>query len=276
MPLGRVLVCLSLSLLACTSKTDPPPAGGAGATPPSSGPTAPSLEGRTFLARTVTEGGKPRAIVEGTALSMSFGEGGQFGANAGCNQLGGRFAIEGGKLVVSKAMTTEMACPGKLQQESWYYGVLQASPTITVDGSALVLEGGGVRIEYLDRAVATPDLELVGPTWRVDAVLDAGTAMHAAWPKPATLSFAKDGTVKVDAGCNGGTARYSVADGRLTLSSLALTEMACADPLATDLEAAVARVFTGPQPVTWSITVDRLSLRSDVGGLDLVATPAGG
>ena len=273
MQLDRVLVCLSISFLACTAKTDPPASGGA--TPPSSA-AAPSVEGRTFLARAVTEGGNPRAIVEGPALSMSFGARGQFGAHPACNHLSAHFAPEGGKLVVTKAMTTEMACAGKLEQESWYYGVLQASPTITVDGSTLVLEGGGVRIEYLDRAVATPDLQLVGPTWRVDAVLDASTAMHAAWPKPATLSFAADGTVKVDAGCNGGSARYTAAGNELTLSSLALTELACADPLATDLEAAVARMFSGPQPVTWSITVDRLSLRREGGGLDLVATPAGG
>jgi hypothetical protein len=34
----------------------------------------------------------------------------------------------------------------------------------------------------------------------------------------------------------------------------------------------VSSLFRGPQPVTWEITVDRLSLRGKDGGLDLVAS----
>ena len=84
-------------------------------------------------------------------------------------------------------------------------------------------------------------------------------------------SFGTDGKVKVFAGCNGGEGTYRVSGKELTFESLGLTEKACADPLVNELETAVSALFRGPQPVTWEITVDRLSLRGKDGGLDLVA-----
>jgi heat shock protein HslJ len=274
----RGLACCAVLLLACTTKPEtPPPATSADESPkrPGGSPSTdapPKLEGRVFLSQTVTEDGKPRALVEGTQLSLSFDEGSRVGANAGCNSMGGRYAIEGGKLVITDSAITEMACPGRLEQESWYMKILLASPAIVVDGNTLVLEGGGTRIEYLDREVATPDLELVGPTWKVDTIISGLGAQHAAWPKPATLVFEADGKLKVFAGCNGGEGTYRVSGKELTFESVGLTEKACEDPLVNELETAVAALFHGPQPVTWEITVDRLSLRGKDRGLDLVAS----
>lgn len=268
-------------VLACTSKpgTPPPSTGGSQEQPGGGGGTkvdTAALEGRFFLAQKVTEGGAPRALVAGTQLSLSFPEKSRIGANAGCNAMGGGYAIEGGALVISESSITEKACSGVLEQEAWYMGFLHERPSLTVNGDTLVLEGGGVRIEYLDRKIATPDLELVGPMWTVDTIVSKDSASHAAWPKPATLVFGADGTLKVEAGCNGGQGKYRVAGKQLTFESVGLTEMDCADPLATELETAVYTVLSGPQPVTFEITVDRLSLRGENGGLDLAASkPAG-
>jgi len=232
-----------------------------------------SLQGRVFLAQKVTEGGKPRALVEGSGLMVSFHEGSRIGASAGCNSLGGRYALEGGALVLAEAAITEKACPNLMDQESWYMGFLESKPSVTQSGDTLVLEGGGTRIEYLDRKVATPDLALVGPTWTVDTIVTKDAASHAAWPRPATMVFEAGGGLKVFAGCNGGQGTYRVAGQELTLESLGLTEKDCADPLANELETAVAKLFRDPQPVTFTITVDRLSLRNEDGaGLDLKAS----
>lgn len=267
-------------VLACTSKpgTPPPSTGGSVDQPGGGGKTdAPKLEGRVFLAQKVTENGAPRPLVEGSGLMLSFSEGSRVGANAGCNSMGGRYTLESGALVITESAITEKACPGVLQQEAWYMGFLQKRPALTVDGDTLVLEGSGVRIEYLDRKIATPDLALVGPTWTVDTILTKDAASHAAWPKPATLVFAADGTVKVEAGCNGGQGKYAVSGKELTFESVGLTEMACADPLANELETAVYSVLSGPQPVTFEISVDRLSLRNKDGrGLDLAGKKPGG
>ena len=260
-------------VLACTTKpgTPPPTTGGDTKEQPGGGETqAPALEGRTFLSQKVTEGGKDRPLVEGTQLLLSFEKGSRLGAHAGCNSMSGRYAITDGKLVIPDMMQTERVCEGRLEQEAWYGKILRSSPSITVDGNTLVLEGGGVRIEYLDRKIATPDLELVGPTWTVDTIITKDAASHAAWPKPATLVFGADGKVQVFAGCNGGAGTYRVSGKELTFESVGLTEKACEDPLVNELETAVSALFRSPQPITWEITVDRLSLRGKDGGLDLV------
>jgi heat shock protein HslJ len=234
-------------------------------------PAGPDLEDRRFLAQSVTEGGAPRALVAGTNLSLRFFESPRIGASAGCNSLDGTYEVSGGRLVVSDAGWTEIGCdPVALyDQETWYFEFLQTSPAITVDGDSLVLDGDGTRIEYLDEEVATPDLALVGPTWTVEAIIEGDTASATQWPTPATFDFSADGTVQVSTGCNGGTGTYVVDGTQLTFADVAVTERGCTDEATQMLEEAVLGVVHGPQPVTWEVTVTRLSLRGDVFGLDL-------
>lgn len=168
--------------------------------------TPPDLEGRSYLSTSVTEGGSARPLVEGTRLSLSFRPSQRVGASAGCNSLEGSYEIRENTFVLGEAGMTEMGCdPERHAQDEWYFGLLGSKPAITIDGNTVVLDGSGVRIEYLDREVATPDLELVGPTWTVDTIIDGEAASHAQWPSPATIVFAEDGTVSVSTGCNSGT-----------------------------------------------------------------------
>jgi len=232
----------------------------------------PSLADRTFLSESVTEDGAARPLVAGTALRLQFFEDPRVSASAGCNSLSGRYAIDDGVLVLSDGGQTEIGCDLELHdQDDWYFGFLSSSPSIVVGDDTVVLEGSGVRIEYLDQEVATPDAELVGPTWTVDTVIEGDFAMHTDWPSPATLVFGSDGVVEVNTGCNGGSGTYSVADGELTFADVSVTERGCESPTG-ELESSVLGLVFGPQPVTWEITVNRLSLRGADVGLDLVAS----
>lgn len=245
-----------LALLACDPEPEPEP----------------SLEDRVYLSQAVTEDGAPRALVDGTQLRLQFFEHPRVSASAGCNTLGGRYSIAGDVFVLSDASETAIGCDSVLsQQDDWYFGFLGSSPTIEVGDDTIVLEGSHVRIEYLDQEVATPDAELVGPTWTVDTVIEGDIAMHGVWPSPATLVFGSDGVVEVNTGCNGGTGTYSVADGELTFADVAVTERGC-DGVTGELESSVLALVLGPQPVTFEITVDHLSLRGTDVGLDLVAS----
>jgi heat shock protein HslJ len=230
------------------------------------------LEGRSFLSTSVTESGAPRALVPGTRLRLTFHEGEEVSASAGCNPFGGHYEVDGGTLVVTHASEGLIGCDPELgAQDSWYFGFLVSKPSIAVDGDALVLERDGTRIEYLDQEVATPDVALTGVTWTVDTIIEGELAQHAEWPSPATLEFADDGTVEVYTGCNGGSGTYAVAGAELTFADVAVSERGCEEPTG-QLEHVVLGVIHGPQPVTWEITADRLSLRGQGFGLELVAS----
>jgi heat shock protein HslJ len=254
-PLRRLAHCLPvLAVLACAHVSTP------------------RLDDRVYLSQRVTEDGTPRALVEGTRLQLQFEAGARFAASAGCNIFAGRYAIQGGRLVVSDAAQTLRGCEPPLHaQDDWYFGFLHSSPAIVVEGDTLVLDGSGTRIEYLDQEVATPDVSLTERTWTVEAIIEGDAATHAQWPTPASLVLRPDGTVTVDTGCNSGSGTYRVSGARVTFADVAVTERACTGDTAR-LERVVLGVLHGPQPVSWEITVDRLSLRGQGVGLDLVAS----
>lgn len=230
------------------------------------------LEGRSFLSVSITESDAPRALVSGTRLQLSFREGEELGASAGCNPFGGRYAVEDGVLAVTNGSEGLVGCDLELSaQDEWYFDFLLSGPAITVDGDALALEGGSTRIDYLDQEVATPDVGLTDTTWTVDTIIEGGVAQHGEWPSPATLKFAGTGTVEVYTGCNGGVGTYTMADAAMTFADVAVTEAGCDEPTG-QLERAVLGVIHGPQPVTWEIDADRLSLRGQDFGIDLVAS----
>lgn len=225
-----------------------------------------------FLSTSVTEDGTARALVDGTHLRLQFFENPRVHASAGCNSLSGNYSLEGGLFVLADGGQTEIGCDLELHdQDDWYFDFLVSSPSIVVDGDTLVLDGDGVHVEYLDQEVATPDAELTGITWTVDTLIEGEIASHTEWPSPATLVFGSDGVVEVNTGCNGGTGTYSVAGIELTFIEIAVTERGC-DGDTGRLESVVLDVLHGPQPVTWEVTVDRLSLRGQDAGLDLVAS----
>ena len=231
------------------------------------------LADRTFLSQSVTESGTPRPLVGTSVLTLHFRDRTHLGGSAGCNSLDARYSLDDGELVVRDASWTAIGCDAALgEQEDWYFTFLQSSPALTLDGDALTLDGDGTVIEYLDQKVATPDLALVGPLWTVDTIIDGQSAGNAPWPTPATLRFAEGGTVEVSTGCNGGTGTYTVDGNALTFADVAVTERGCPDELSQMLETGVLAVVFGPQPVTWEIKVDRLSLDGGDAGLGLRGT----
>jgi heat shock protein HslJ len=186
--------------------------------------------------------------------------------------MDGQWAIEDGLFVVTNGAITEKGCDGPAHaQDDWYFGFLQSQPAITADGDDLVLEGDGIRIEYLDQEIATPDRPLAGPTWSVEGIGDGVGVLFAEWPQPGTLVLADDGTVQVSTSCNGGQGSYVVVDDTVEFSDVSVTEAGCPDEFSQRMEEGMLALLYGAQPVTWEITVDRLSLRGDEASLELVA-----
>jgi heat shock protein HslJ len=118
--------------------------------------SAGDLRGRAFTATAVTENGEPRALVPGTRIQVSFGEGEDWpiGWKAGCNSLFGTDAeITADRLVVREIGGTAIGCRhGLAEQEVWLDGFFDSDPEWRLSGDRLTLISGESAIELEEGA----------------------------------------------------------------------------------------------------------------------------
>lgn len=254
----RTLITTTLAIAALVAACG---GGGGSATP---GPTAQTLDGRTFLS-TKVDG---PALVAGTVIRIAFKDG-NVSVNAGCNSFGGPYRVDGNTLVVGQIVTTEIGCqPNLMAQDQWVSGLLNGS-TIALDGNTLTLSLNGIRVTFLDRVVADPDLPLLGTRWVVDGLINGGTASSVPVGATAAITLT-DTSVNIETGCNTGGGAVTLADGSITFGDLVLTKKACLGAGAA-LEGAVTAVLHGT--VSYRIVADSLTLQSGSLGLMLRAAP---
>jgi heat shock protein HslJ len=280
------LLGLTLTLIACSSGVlgapspaaptpgAPTPGSPAPGTPaPPTNPPAgngPGLDGRTFLSVTITDGGVVKALVPGTVIRISF-TGGQLGASAGCNSIGGTYTIDGDTLVFQGGGMTEMGCdPARHAQDDWLSGLLGARPTVAVNGNDLVLTSGTTTITMLDREIADPDQPLVGPTWTLSSIITGEVVSSVPAGVTATIKFNADGTVDIQPGCNSGGGTYAVEGNAITFSELITTKMLCLGGGST-VEEAVLTVLEA-QAITYAIDAGSLTLMAGDIGLQFSAS----
>jgi heat shock protein HslJ len=231
---------------------------------------APSLADREFLSVNVTDGGQARPLVAGTRIRLNF-SGANLGASAGCNSIGGTYRVQDGRLIFEGGVMTEMACdPDRDRQDQWLITFLGSRPTIRLSGNDLTLVSGSVAVQLLDRKVAEPDANLVGPTWTLASIIDGDAVSSVPAGQSATLTFRSDGTVDVFAGCNRGSGAWKLAGAGIEVGGIALTKMACDGPAAL-VEAAVLRVLNAGGALSAEIRASSLTLRSGGAGLQLQA-----
>ena len=228
------------------------------------------LDGRDFVSTSVTDDGAPMALVPGTQIRIAFHDG-QLGASAGCNSIGGAYRVDDGVLVFDGGGMTEIGCdPDRHEQDDWLVALLASRPSAEVEGDDLVLTSGGTVLALVDREVAEPDLPLAGTTWTVDTIISGDAASSVPDGAVATFTFAADGRVEVETGCNTGSGTYEATDGQLRFTDVAVTEMACVGA-AGSLEAAVLPIL-GADAVDYAIDAGRLTLKAGDDGLGFIGS----
>ena len=262
---GRLgLVSLVLALVACSQ------APGASPSPTPSAPAG--LAGRQFLSLSVALAGANFPLVPNTRIRLTFSDSNGLSANAGCNTIGGTYAIDGDRLVLSGASMTEMGCqPQLMAQDDWLIAILGSSPRFTLVGDALTLFSGDTVIDLLDREVAEPDQPLVGRTWNLVSIISGEVVSSVPIGIGATLEFSDDGSVAIHFGCNSGGGRYTVDGDSITFSEVVTTEIACAGA-AGQVEQAVVAVI-GAASIAFAIDADSLALSAGDAGLQYSTTP---
>jgi heat shock protein HslJ len=228
------------------------------------------LEGREFLSRAIVDGGAALDLVPGTRVRVGFTADG-LTASAGCNTFGATYTIEAGRLVIGPGAMTEMGCDdARNRQDQWLFAFLGSKPGVTLAGTDLTLDNGRTIMRLVDRTIAEPDLNLVGPTWTVTSIIDGDAVSSVPAGATATLVFNADGSVDVHPGCNEGRGAWALAGTGLAFRDVILTKMACMDP-AGSLETAVLAVLN-QGAVQASIKSNVLTLQAGGRGLQLTGS----
>lgn len=228
------------------------------------------LRGNVYVSTSVSEQGKPRALVEGTKVELRFTDDGRLLANAGCNQMQGPVQLGDGKLAVAEISTTAMGCPKPElhEQDDWLSKLLDARPSWRLDGANLVLTGSNAEI-----VLAREQPAALEGAWTVDGLISKDAVSSLPEGVQATVSF-KDGHVYTAAGCNSGSTdhsggeRYEVDGRTITFGDLVTTMMMCSqDQMAVE---SVVLDTLGLGEVTYEIDRDTLTLKNADGvGLQL-------
>jgi heat shock protein HslJ len=228
-----------------------------------------TLDGREFLSTGITEGGAAFALVPGTRVRLTFADN-HVSASVGCNIFGATYRIEGGRLVTDGGAMTEMGCDeARNTQDQWLFAFLGSKPAATLAGTDLTLDNGRTVMRLVDRTIAEPDLNLVGPTWTVTSIIQGDAVSSVPAGATASLVFGNDGSVNVNAGCNRGRGSWLAQGNGITFHEVALTKMAC-EGAAGALETAVLAVLNAGA-VQASIRANVLTLQAGGRGLQLTA-----
>ena len=232
---------------------------------PSAPAQTPALAGRTFLSTDV----HGATLVPGTRVTLTFKDDGSLGAGAGCNSMGGAYAIDGDRLTTGQMMTTEMGCAEPLMKQDAWLSTFLSDVTFTLEGDTLTLDDGTVTVTLLDQKVATPDQPIEGTLWVVDGIVTGEAVSSVPTGVTASLRIV-DGQAEVRFGCNTGGGPVEVTPDTLTFGPMISTKMAC-EPDAMAMETTVAAVLQGTVP--YSIDANTLTLDAGASGLILRAAP---
>jgi heat shock protein HslJ len=222
----------------------------------------PELQGRAFVAESVSQQGKPKPLAEGTQVTLDFTDDGRLLARAGCNMISGPVSTGNGRLTAGNLAITEMGCDRPRQeQDSWLLGVIESGPAVRVDGTKMTLTSTDTEIVL----TAKKDLPLTGTQWRLDTIVTGDLAQGA--QSTATLVFV-DGKVTITTECNSGRTGYRTTGDKIVFDGVGLTRKACPDEL-MQAEQAITPVLDGE--VTFKIKNETLELTHPSGnGLRLV------
>jgi len=229
-----------------------------------------TLTGREFLSNGITDGGVAFQLVPGTRVRVGFTDT-NVTASAGCNIFGATYRIDAGRLVIDGGAMTEMGCDdARNRQDQWLFAFLGSRPGATLAGTDLTLDNGRTIMRLVDRTIAEPDLNIVGPRWIVTSIIDGDAVSSVPAGATATLVFGNDGSVDVNAGCNRGRGSWAAQGTGITFREVALTKMACDGP-AGALETAVLAVINAGS-VQASIRANVLTLQAGAAGLQLTGS----
>ncbi|WP_069171490.1 META domain-containing protein [Streptomyces griseus] len=241
-----VSVLALLTLAACGTESGS--GAGSGASGGGSGTvrTEPPLTGVHWTVSSLTVDGRKTPAPAGAHLVIDTK--GRATGSLGCNRFTAEARVDGAKVTVGPATTTEMGCERDVQrfEEALgraFRGELQADTAGSGERRTLALttaRGDSVAL------VEQPPAPLTGTAWKVTGLTSGSTAtsLPPGTDGAAHLTFGEDGTVRGGLGCNSFHGRATVSGSTITFGPLASTRKMCPGPQ-MELERALLRVLEG-------------------------------
>ena len=197
---------------------------------------------------------------------------GRFTGSTGCNRIAGTWTgSAGGSFTITPGPMTQMACvdpAGQAQEQAFTTGLPKVTKA-AVSGSTLTLsdDAGAALFTF------TEGPEGVEGSYAVTGVNNGkGAVVSTTATEKASITFAADGTVSGNTGCNSFSGTYEVDGAKLTIhGDVAATMMAC-EP---DAQALEQQFLTALGNVTtWERSGQQVTLRGDSGEAQLTLTDA--
>ena len=260
---------LAILLAACTSVTiDTTDSTLSGTTVSDSVPSDPvALAGTRWVGSAMFLGGAPAPLVPRAEPILDFSEDGHtFGGSTGCNSFGGEYVEGAGAIEFGGMNMTEMACEEPLmRQETNVLRIFEEASVFTIkEGILTIARLGGSSLQFIERSVAFPDVELTGTQWVADTIITGGAASTVIRGTEVTLFIdAAASEATGSTGCNDYGASVEASREQLTFGQVDVTEIGCPGEGVMQQEAFVLSVLQGELRV--EISGDRLTLTAPTG-----------
>jgi heat shock protein HslJ len=209
--------------------------------------------------------GTVKAPDDPAKYTIQFGPDGRYAIRADCNRGGGAYTVEGTTLTLESAIVTLIGCPpGSL--DTVYLQRLAQVVGFAYEEEDLLLTLAD------DDGVLRFAASLTGVVWQWQ-VFRGGDNTEVAPDDPSryAVQFMDDGTVAVLADCNRGRGIYTAEDGRIVITQIATTRMACP---AGSLDTEFLRYLEGAVTYTFREGKLYLDLPIDAGTAEFAATVA--
>jgi heat shock protein HslJ len=203
------------------------------------------------------------ALVDGSSITLAFGDDGRAVGSGGCNGYGGSYRINGDALSFSDLISTLRACAqgGVMAQETAYLAAIGAATTYTLEGDTLTIRYDGGALVFT-RLATLADTAWLLQSYGADGEtpVDADTSI--------TLIIGSQNDIGGDGGCNVYGGSYSIEGADISISDVFSTLIACEEAVMTQEQT----YFAALQAAT-SYTLDGDTLTINYGeGEQLVFT----
>ena len=206
--------------------------------------------------------GQPWVLLESTGyqrtdhkIVLEFFESNRLNLDCNCNDVYGRYTVQGTTLKVSEIGGTEKACirppfdtPDSIDDdESFLMRFLLERPEIIRDGEFLMLTTPDTTLKWGSEQLLPPEPKRVGfydTVWNIDSISTIDAPIIRMQDGSPFVVFEPHGTFVLQTGCNEGRGRYTVKSESIDMEIVDFTGDTCSPDALLRMDATLNKLFS--------------------------------